>query len=392
MGRVFMLKMNQSDFMFSCPLNQCDFRGEIRDLYKHFESIHYQKHNAPLDPLPFANSPMYLNELPIHDRKSGCLHSFATPASSAFITPPLTDSSIRKRKPSDSYDFAQSAHASTARFASTSKSASVSPLVSYPKKLRLDSDPFLQGSPSSPISALTSPTLIQLPALESRLNFPPSSSPDPTSSSNLPTIPLAVLGEHSVFHEFLKFFASRVNLIENTCVAHMVLQIPVIDPHSDLIKCSIPVRTGAGHYEDSFRRGLCTDDNIRACYSCWCPQPLVQYHHDKNVGRNCANEWHQDFWRGLAYIVWRCDALFPLVMEFLNIPSDQLADLYYYKQWLLKRGPFPNNMFVSNLVMVVYAYFRLHDLNRLPKGELQLRGELFVDFIATTSLIFLFRC
>ncbi|KAG6875999.1 hypothetical protein C0993_006349, partial [Termitomyces sp. T159_Od127] len=373
LGRVFILNMDTYDYMFSCPLSGCNFKGEVRDLYMHFETVHYKKLDAPLDPLPSGNSRTYLDQLPIHCRNSGSLLSSSSPPapdSIALLTPSSTSG---KKDPA----FALTSNMKSG-FTSTVHSPSLS---SGSKKRRLDSDLFQQdfAAVKTGIFNPSSPTLLRLSASSSTKSrsdspFPPSPTPTPHSPISIPlVISLAVLGEHSDYKEFFKFLVPRVTLMENTCVAHMLLQIPSVDSHFELIKCSIPVKTGAGHYELEFRRGLTTTANIRACYSCWCPQPLAQFKHDKNVGRMCTNEWHQDFWRGVAYIVWRCDALFHLITDYLHIDPHDLTDLVNYKRWLLMRGPFPNNMYVSNLVMIVYAYIRLRELDLLPKGELLLR-------------------
>lgn len=201
-----------------------------------------------------------------------------------------------------------------------------------------------------------------------------------TVNKEYPIIPNTVLGPHSSHSAIEAYLTSKVRMLQSMCVIHMVLQLERSDSHTTMQECPLSIRGQSSHYEAYFRRGLFTDDELRACWSCWCPMPFAAYQHNANKASKCNNEFHCDFWRGTAYLVWRCSPLRERIFHFLQISPERFSDLEFYKTWLLKTGPIRTSTAISNMTMIVYAYLRLKDDGLLPSGELMLDGMYCIFF------------
>ncbi|KAF8056316.1 hypothetical protein FPV67DRAFT_1678290 [Lyophyllum atratum] len=341
LGRVYLLTRDPTTRKVPCPISPCDATHKPAELYAHLRSVHGQcTPDIPADPLSLA-TPIKADHLRTGIKRRV---DWETPLQPRPQYQPQTPISTGAKIPR--------------------QSTSAEPSSGYT----------LSSSPSrethDPWSMDTSPST-------GRSSTPAASSQAPTPDPHFPVIPESVFVEHPASDDILKYLISVVNVMKDGCIAHTVLQQDNNDLHTELRHCEYPLRDDESHYYVQFRPQLKpTKKSLKACWSCWCPYPWPDVHHGDSIGRACIHEDHQDFWRGIVYLIWACTALRDAVFGFLRVDPTLLRSTSLFAQWLLKSASKVKvNRKVTNLVAIVYAYARLQEDDALPPGPLDLDGK-----------------
>ncbi|KAK0493019.1 hypothetical protein EDD18DRAFT_1357430 [Armillaria luteobubalina] len=164
--------------------------------------------------------------------------------------------------------------------------------------------------------------------------IPPSSPPGDAAPSPFPT-PLFTVKDLSVkFQEaMLRYTAAKILEVADSCVYHTVLnQEPNVE-----------------HY------GLL-------------PRMLVGHEHAQAI--KCDDERLCDWIKGLAYVIWRTEALRRVIFPAVGRGANDFPTSRSYKLWLSKR-PAPTLTLSSNLLLVAWAYFKADDAGVLPQMAMQ---------------------
>ncbi|KAF8065972.1 hypothetical protein FPV67DRAFT_1450194 [Lyophyllum atratum] len=244
-----------------------------------------------------------------------------------------------------------------------------------PPGYRVPSSPIVNNDPwNMDTSASSGPSSVAAHSSPVSPDFYSSPTPDPI----LPIIPSTVFSAAPTSDAILKYVTPMVMAMKDACVAHYVLQQENQDHHTQLRFCDYPLRSKDSHYYTQFRRQMNDRQcNILACWTCWCPVPYPALgHHEQDTGRRCSEHTHQDFWRGISYLIWRCTPLREAVFGFLHVDHTLLIGTSVFAKWLIKpASTFTPNRKISNLVAIVYAYLCLQEQGALPSGALTLDGK-----------------
>ncbi|KAF8054099.1 hypothetical protein FPV67DRAFT_1683438 [Lyophyllum atratum] len=373
-GHVYLLHRDPSTRRFPCPFPTCHNVYQPESLYSHIATDHSQ-HEPYMPPTP--------EDSELHP----CLLGRAYLPSSLSEASPYGSAQKGKRKAVDSpvhpYRIPRTPFTPT----SLPKPSSRTPPI-----------PFTPVSSAKPFVASRQPSRRNIPApVTLRIpSSPPffyqpdcssdtlvgSSSPSGSSlsaSAQMTTIPRSSFNVHWDGTAILNYLKPWWRWSIDGCVAHTVLELPNDSHHTSLHQCPLPLRTSTSHYYTCYRPLLFTTASALACWSCWCPQPFPDFGHDHSTGKSCRNEQHQDFWRAVPYLVWRCTALRTAVFGRLGLSADCLSTTEEFARWLVQVTVLPDRR-ITNLVAVVYAYFHLKNERRLPSPPFIFDGKSFVIY------------
>lgn len=220
---------------------------------------------------------------------------------------------------------------------------------------------------------------------------------DDDDDSSVPATPSPIVVDTDlVFHDhptagkLFEFLNEQLSTVVRTCPYEQVMLGAVASDHDRLWKCSTTLLSNKNYeYKRVFTLGL-TADRGACCYRCWTPQHPEFNHPEEPCEGGGRSDW-EGWWRAVPYLIWRTRYLREVVFKALGIPSTAFYHCEVYAAWLTQPAHFifnaGFNRKVTNLVAVVYAYFKLlinQQIVRPAKGlTLDREFSLFTHFLLT---------
>ncbi|KAJ3871510.1 hypothetical protein F5051DRAFT_446118 [Lentinula edodes] len=176
-----------------------------------------------------------------------------------------------------------------------------------------------------------------------------------------------VFDEHPTMGKLFEFLNEQLSTVVRTCPYEQIMLGAVASDHDRLWKCSTTLLSDKRYeYKRIFTLGLTAGRGC--CYKCWTPQHPEFNHSDEPCAGGPRSDW-EGWWRAVPYLIWRTTYLREVVFQALGIPSTAFYHCEVYAAWLTQPA---HDIFnagfnrkVTNLVAVVYTYFKL-----LIKGEI----------------------
>ncbi|GAV98674.1 dna partial [Lentinula edodes] len=176
-----------------------------------------------------------------------------------------------------------------------------------------------------------------------------------------------VFDEHPTMGLLFEFLNEQLSTVVRTCPYEQIMLGAVASDHDRLWKCSTTLLSDKQYeYKRVFTLGLTAGRGC--CYKCWTPQHPEFNHSDEPCAGGPRSDW-EGWWRAVPYLIWRTTYLREVVFQALGIPSTAFYHCEVYAAWLTQPA---HDIFnagfnrkVTNLVAVVYTYFKL-----LIKGEI----------------------
>ncbi|KAG6836435.1 hypothetical protein H0H93_008029 [Arthromyces matolae] len=203
----------------------------------------------------------------------------------------------------------------------------------------------------------------------------PSEGVNPSSTSHsTPLKPFSATAS-----EILAYVSRKVLQERGKCIVHTALNQgqAAADVHTSIEHCQLSQKV---YFQAHFTKLFTSTREIKACYTCWCPHPYNQFQHPPFQESSCS-ELHTNFWTPLAYTIWACVPLRHAIFEFLSLAPTQFSTVQQYTTWLTCKAPILQSKSISNILLVVYAFYCLKDDSKLPQGQLTVGGMFIVSVV-----------
>ncbi|KAJ3981924.1 hypothetical protein F5890DRAFT_1556361 [Lentinula detonsa] len=236
---------------------------------------------------------------------------------------------------------------------------------------------------------------------------PPGSSPPAssfsTSSGSSATLSLSPIRvdldllfgqpELTSVDEIFAFINQTLSDLYDSCAYHQIMQGTHASDHSLMRVCTDSAVCSGSEYYEKFTTSLNFAKYI-ICYRCYTPQHRVFNHDPKQCyGRGNIQDW----WRGIAYLVFRTQELRITLFSALGIHPDGFPTLDEYCKWLvleaIPRSDRRRNNRFTNLAAIVFVYFLYFTQGTLtvPEGGYELDGNASHWSLLISSLIINFQ-